>query len=135
VIYAARAEFRVSNVRTQQEIIDAQTARERPLAMLGCSSLLRRCCWRGWAAGSAELLGAATAVGDWDSGGGWSHRGCGACAGFSAVYGVVVLSGEGFRCADAGASFGRDSGGAVVATVPAVLRALRSDTVEILRAK
>jgi predicted permease len=31
----ARAEFRVSNLRTQQEIIDAQTVRERLLSMLG----------------------------------------------------------------------------------------------------
>ncbi len=30
----ARPEFRVSNIRTQQELIDAQTIRERLLAML-----------------------------------------------------------------------------------------------------
>jgi putative ABC transport system permease protein len=34
-VHRARAEFRVSNIRTQQEIIDAQTVRERLLAMLG----------------------------------------------------------------------------------------------------
>ena len=34
-VHAARAEFRVSNIRTQQEILDAQTIRERLLAMLG----------------------------------------------------------------------------------------------------
>jgi predicted permease len=34
-VHGARAEFRVSNIRTQQEIIDAQTIRERLLAMLG----------------------------------------------------------------------------------------------------
>ena len=33
--HRARAAFRVSNIRTQQEIIDAQTVRERLLAMLG----------------------------------------------------------------------------------------------------
>jgi ABC-type antimicrobial peptide transport system permease subunit len=40
----ARAEFRVSNLRTQQELIDAQTVRERLLAMLAmffaCVALL-----------------------------------------------------------------------------------------------
>ena len=35
VVHRARSEFRVSNMRTQQEIIDAQTVRERLLAMLG----------------------------------------------------------------------------------------------------
>jgi len=34
-VHGARAEFRVSNIRTQQEIIDAQTIRERLLVMLG----------------------------------------------------------------------------------------------------
>jgi putative ABC transport system permease protein len=35
VVHRARSEFRVSNIRTQREIIDAQTVRERLLAMLG----------------------------------------------------------------------------------------------------
>jgi putative ABC transport system permease protein len=34
-VHSARAEFRVSNSRTEQELIDAQTVRERLLAMLG----------------------------------------------------------------------------------------------------
>jgi predicted permease len=34
-VHQARGEFRVSNIRTQREIIDAQTLRERMLAMLG----------------------------------------------------------------------------------------------------
>jgi predicted permease len=34
-VHKAQAEFRVSNIRTQQEILDAQTIRERLLAMLG----------------------------------------------------------------------------------------------------
>ncbi len=34
-VHRAQAEFRVSNIRTQQEILDAQTIRERLLAMLG----------------------------------------------------------------------------------------------------
>jgi putative ABC transport system permease protein len=34
-VHSARAEFRVSNARTQQELIDSQTLRERLLAMLG----------------------------------------------------------------------------------------------------
>jgi putative ABC transport system permease protein len=34
-VHKARAEFRVSSIRSQQEIIDAQTIRERLLAMLG----------------------------------------------------------------------------------------------------
>jgi predicted permease len=34
-VHSARAEFRVSNARTQQELIDAQAVRERLLAMLG----------------------------------------------------------------------------------------------------
>ncbi len=34
-VHRTRAEFRVSNIRTQQEIIDGQTVRERLLAMLG----------------------------------------------------------------------------------------------------
>jgi predicted permease len=34
-IHRARPDFRVSNVRTQQEIIDAQTVKERLLAMMG----------------------------------------------------------------------------------------------------
>lgn len=34
-IHAVRSAFRVSNVRTQQELIDAQTVRERLLVMLG----------------------------------------------------------------------------------------------------
>ena len=43
-VHQARSEFRVSNIRTQQEIIDAQTLRERLLATLGvffaCVALL-----------------------------------------------------------------------------------------------
>jgi putative ABC transport system permease protein len=34
-VHKAQAQFRVSNIRTQQEILDAQTIRERLLAMLG----------------------------------------------------------------------------------------------------
>ena len=156
-IHAARAEFRVSNVRTQQEIIDAQTVRERLLAMLGVffaavalllagiglygvlnySVLQRR-----------REIGIRVAVG--------ARGGAIARLVTRSVFSMVllgVMAGVGLGLASARyleSLFFQVKASdasmlvapsmvilvvALVATVPAVLRALRVDPVEILRAE
>ncbi len=63
----ARPEFHVSNVRTQQELNEGQTIRERLLATLG--SLFRGCGMgaRGhWSLRCAHLLGHSAAARNWD---------------------------------------------------------------------
>jgi len=156
-VHAARAEFRVSNVRTQQEIIDAQTVRERLLAMLGVffaavalllagiglygvlnySVLQRR-----------REIGIRVAVGA--RGGAIARLVTGSVFSMVAV-GVVAGVGLGLGSARYMESLffevkASDVGMvalpcgvillvALVATLPAVLRALRVDPVEILRAE
>jgi predicted lysophospholipase L1 biosynthesis ABC-type transport system permease subunit len=156
-VAAANAGMRVSNVRTQQELIDGQTVRERLLAMLGVffaavalllagiglygvlnySVLQRR-----------REIGIRVAVGA--RGGSIARLVTGSVFSMVAV-GVVAGVGLGlasarymeslfFRVKASDASILAVPSAvilavAVVATVPAVLRALRIDPVEILRAE
>ena len=156
-IHAARAEFRVSNVRTQQEIIDEQTVRERMLAMLGVffaavALLLAGIGLYGVLNYSVmqrrREIGIRVAVGA--RGGAIARLVTGSVFSMVAV-GVVAGVGLGLasaryveslfyqvRASDA-VMLAMPAGVilvvALVATVPAVMRALRIDPVEILRAE
>ena len=75
----ARPEFRVSNIRTQKELIESQTIREQAAGDAGFVFRRRsRCCWRGRAVWRAQLFGGPKAEGDrdpaGDRGAGGKHR-------------------------------------------------------------
>ena len=156
-IHAARSDFRVSNVQTQQEIIDGQTVRERLLAMLGV-----------FFAGVALLLAGIGLYGVLNYSVLQRRREIGIRVAVGARYASIVrlVTGRVFSMVAAGVVAGVGLGLATarymeslffqvktynpimllapsavilavtaVATVPAVFRALRIDPVEILRAE
>jgi ABC-type antimicrobial peptide transport system permease subunit len=156
-VTAANPGIRVSNVRTQQELIDAQTVRERLLAMLGV-----------FFAAVALLLAAIGLYGVLNYSVLQRRREIGIRVAVGARGGAIVrlVTGSVFTMVAAGMLAGVGMGlaaarymeslffqvkatdaamvavpsavifaVAVVATIPGVLRALRIDPVEILRAE
>jgi putative ABC transport system permease protein len=156
-IHEARAEFRVSSARTQRELIDAQTVRERLLAMLGV-----------FFAGVALLLAGIGLYGVLNYSVLQRRREIGirVAVGARGVAIARLVTGSVFSMVAVGVAAGVGLGlasarymeslffqvkasdasmllvpsavilvVALVATVPAVLRALRVDPVEILRAE
>ncbi len=133
----ARAEIRVSNIRTQTEIDQAHTVRERLLAMLGVffRGHRRPAAGRGGAVRRIGIFRFAAAEGDrhshrdWRAGRGGIARlvavdvlsmvaaGCAGGAGAwpcsGAIHGIAVLPGEGHRPGDAGDSHIDHCGGGV----------------------
>jgi len=156
-VWQARVGLRVSNVRTQQEIIDGQTVRERLLAMIGvffaCVALLLAGIGLYGVLNYSVMqrrreIGIRVAVG---ARGGAIVRLVTGSVVWMVLLGVALGIGLGLASARYLESMffqvkGSDVGMlavpsavilvlAVVATVPAVLRALRVDPVEILRAE
>ena len=156
-IHVARSDFRVSNLQTQQEIIDGQTVRERLLTMLGV-----------FFAGVALLLAGIGLYGVLNYSVLQRRRVIGIRVAVGARYASIVrlVTGRVFSMVAAGVVAGVGLGLATarymeslffqvktsnpimllapsavilavtaVATVPAVFRALRIDPVEILRAE
>ncbi len=153
----ARPEFRVSDIRTQTEINESHTVRERLLARLalffGVVALLLAgvglygvldysVLQRRHEIGIRMALGAPAAhiarhvtIDVLIFGTGGSARGPGARHGGGAIHRVAALSGEAHRPRHAGASPLTILVAALLAALPPVIRAVRIDPVTVLRSE